>query len=210
MVNFLSELADVCRGVGIHDKAIDQLGKELLKRYREKHRHYHTVEHIEAVLGHLETLEAATTTTRFTAFFHDMVYDPKLSNNEARSAALGRALLQTSRVPQADDVAAIVLATAAHKLTDGLPQDAAAFLDADLAILGQEPRVYHAYTHAIRAEYNHMSTHDFRTGRAAVLRGFANRPTLFFTAPGQELWEGQARDNIARELTTLPPEQACP
>lgn len=202
-MSFLGELKELCDNAGINNKAYEHLAERLVAAHSEPHRHYHTVDHIEAVLRHLRTLDAMNITTAFAAFYHDLVYDPTRSDNEEKSALLAAASLTAMRVPQAGDVAAIIRATAAHELTNDLPPDAASFLDADLAILGQRPAIYHAYTLAVRAEYIHMPDADFRAGRAAVLHSFADRPTLFFTAAGHDLWEAQARANIARELEAL-------
>jgi len=203
MVSFVTELAELCDRAGLTAQVTEQLTRDLVEKHSEPQRHYHTVDHIEAVLRHLQTLQALTITTGFAAFFHDAIYDPTRSDNEVQSANLARSFLGVSHVVEADNVAAIIDATARHELTDGLPADAASFLDADLAILGQSPKVYGAYTLAIRAEYTHLSDDDFRTGRAAVLESFVDRPSLYFTDVGRDLWEEAARANIANEIQAL-------
>jgi len=202
-VSFVDELAAVCDEVGLRKNVVDKLTDDLVGRHSEAGRHYHTTAHIEAVLRHLDTLDARSITTAFSAFFHDAIYDPRRSDNEEKSANYARAILGACRIGQASDVAAMINATAGHELAEGLPAETASFLDADLAILGQASNVYQAYTLAIRAEYKHLSDDEFRTGRAAVLHSFGDRPTLFFTEAGRELWEAPARANIARELAAL-------
>ena len=83
------------------------------------------------------------------------------------------------------------------------PRETAAFLDADLAILGARPSVYDQYVAAIRAEYSHVPDDEFRHRRRAVLNGFVERKSLYFTSAGQVSWEVQGRANLLRELADL-------
>jgi len=48
-----------------------------------------------------------------------------------------------------------------------------------------------------------MPEAGFRTGRAAILQRFLEKPTLYFTIEGVEKFEAQARSNIAAEIDQL-------
>jgi predicted metal-dependent HD superfamily phosphohydrolase len=194
---FLDEWDRLAEAVGL-DPAV---GRDLEARHREPQRHYHTVEHIEAVIGHLDTLDARTPTTLLAAFFHDAIYDPTRADNEARSADLAAESLDG--FDEVDDVVAIVLATAGHALMAGAPAGTAAFLDADLAILGADEATYDRYAEAIAAEYAHVPIDEFGPRRAQVLAGFLDRPTLYFTEAGRNRWEARARANLTREIERL-------
>ncbi len=206
---FLAAWAVLAADLGLDPIEGRQLGLELAARHNETHRHYHTTEHIEAVLRHLEHLHVTTATARLAAFFHDVIYDSTRADNEERSAelfveTLGPRLADAGDAAGVvDDVAAIILATTRHELVNGAPRETAAFLDADLAVLGLPPERYDAYAGHIRAEYAHVADADFRTGRRAVLQGFLTRPTLYFTTAGQATWEVQARANLTREIAAL-------
>lgn len=199
---FVASWKRLSRELDCDATAADQVGQELLERHREPQRHYHTVEHIEAVLRHLQTLDAATSVTELAAFFHDAIYDPTAADNEEQSALLAIERLATLGLGAAitNHVAAIIRATAGHQLPDDATSLMAAFLDADLAILGADFDVYQAYAHAIRAEYRHMSDDDFRRGREQVLMHFAEREQLYFTEAGRSLWDAPARKNLNIEL----------
>jgi predicted metal-dependent HD superfamily phosphohydrolase len=188
--------------IGAEVIGAEVIGAELLERHAEPQRHYHSVEHIEAVLRHLSALDAATPATELAAFFHDAIYDPTAPDNEERSALLAVEQLTVLGLDAAlvAEVAAIIRATAGHLLPADASPAMAAFLDADLSILGADPAVYAAYAVAIRREYAHMSDEDFRNGRAQVLRHFAERDELYFTAAGQARWESAARENLRVEL----------
>lgn len=197
--------ASVMVELGGESSAAETIGAELIERHREPQRHYHTVEHIEAVLQHLQTLDAATPVTMLAALFHDAIYDPTAADNEERSAVLAIDQLARLGIDHAiiDDVAAIIRATAGHQLPQNPVAGMAEFLDADLSILGADAETYQRYAGHIREEYRHMSDDDYRAGRAQVLEHFAERDDLYFTAPGLALWDEAARRNLRAELSKL-------
>jgi predicted metal-dependent HD superfamily phosphohydrolase len=102
----------------------------------------------------------------------------------------------------AAEVARLVSLTAGHATEDDDP-DGELLCDADLAILASDPQRYADYTAAIRREYAHVPEHDFRAGRATVLRELLKLPTLYRLAPLRDAWETRARANIATELAAL-------
>ncbi|MEP6463754.1 MAG: metal-dependent phosphohydrolase [Frankiaceae bacterium] len=177
----------------------DDVGRELLARYAEPHRHYHDRQHLTEVLTALDLL-GASNTARLAAWFHDAVYDPRRGDNEDRSASLAVELLgKHLPTEQVADVARLVRLTAAHDPAAG-DADGAALCDADLAILGAHPTRYGQYATAVRAEYAHVPAADFARGRAAILRDLLNREVLYRTLIARSRWEQAARANVSREL----------
>ncbi|MFD6417581.1 hypothetical protein [Streptomyces sp. NPDC060194] len=182
-------------------------GAELLKRWAEPHRRYHTTAHLAAVLAHVDTLagEAAEPDlVRLAAWFHDAVYRPDRSENEQRSAALAeRALPEAGLAPAATaEVARLVRLTTTHAPAPG-DRNGAVLCDADLAVLAGAPEAYASYAAAVRDEYAFVPDPAFRTGRAAVLRDLLALPTLFRTPHGRTHWESPARRNLTTELALL-------
>lgn len=191
-------------------------GSLLLRGWGEPHRRYHTTEHLTEVLaaldelagaGHLDGREALL--ARAVAWYHDLHYDPRAApgSNEHRSATMARDHLHTLGV---DDtlvatVEAGVLMTETHQVgageRDGRVLDAVH--DADLWILSAPPPRYAAYRAQVREEYAHVPETIFRAGRAAVMRGFAQRPRLYRTAHAHAGWTGRARANVDAELADL-------
>lgn len=202
MTAFLAEWTTLSTEIGARDE-LAEIGDDLVGRHREPHRHYHTEVHIVAVLDHLRRLGDTTPTARLAAFFHDAVYDPTRSDNEARSAELAAVELRRVGFERTGDVVALIEATAGHELPPDGPAEAAAFLDADLAILGAPQPTYDRYSTAIRAEYAHVAEDDFRSGRARILEDFLARDRLYFTPGGHDLWDAAARTNLGRELARL-------
>lgn len=182
----------------------------LLDRWAEPQRRYHTTEHLRAVLRRIDELapyapeSADLELVRLGAWFHDAVYRPDRSENEERSATLAeRALPEAGLTPAATaEVARLVRLTVTH---DPAPGDANGELlcDADLAILASDEDAYRGYAAAVREEYAFVPDDAFRAGRAAVLRQLLDLPRLFRTAYGTEHWEGAARRNLERELGEL-------
>jgi predicted metal-dependent HD superfamily phosphohydrolase len=191
---------------------IDQALKERLSAlYQAADRHYHGMAHIEAllalaaeyrpVLTDPEAVEAAV-------WFHDAIYDSRAKDNETRSAALAReSLADRTDADRIERIAAMIEATATHQAPDlggpGTNRDAALFLDMDLSILGATPPTFDAYERAVRREYAWVDETAWRSGRAAVLKGFLERPHIFHTRQFRERFEDRARENMARSLGRL-------
>jgi predicted metal-dependent HD superfamily phosphohydrolase len=182
---------------------------DLLARWREPHRHYHTLDHLAAVLGVVDRHADAADdpgAVRLAGWFHDAVYDPHRVDNEEASALLAEATLPILDVPgpRVSEVARLVRLTASH---DPAPDDRNGCLitDADLSVLAMSARDYRRYADAIRREYAHVGDAAFAAGRAAVLRTLLDLPHLFHTPALRAAWEQPARANIAAELAVLEP-----
>ncbi|MGK5532812.1 HD domain-containing protein [Streptomyces sp. URMC 129] len=179
------------------------VGEELLARWGEPHRRYHTVAHLRAVLGRLDELAGYAedeTAVRLAAWFHDAVYDPSAPDNEEQSARLAERLLPPGA--RREEVARLVRLTATHDPADD-DANGAALCDADLAVLASPPARYAAYAAEVRQEYGFVPDEDFRTGRATVLRHLLTMPHLFRTPHAREHWEPTARFNLHAELELL-------
>lgn len=183
------------------------VGRELLTRYAEPHRHYHTTAHLLAVLEMVDLLAdhaAAADAVRLAAWFHDAVYDPHSGDNEQRSAELAEQRLGGLGIAPSvvAEVARLVRLTASHT-PESEDRNGAVLCDADLAVLGSPTDQYAAYAAAVRAEYAQLPEALFRAGRAAVLERLLALPVLFHTPPARQRLERQARQNLATELAGL-------
>ena len=188
-----------------------ELKNELSALYRAPGRHYHGLAHVEALLALAREYLADLADPRAVEaaiWFHDAIYDSRRSDNEARSAALAAAKL-ASRVEPARlfRITAMIEATATHALPDlgdeAATRDAAFFLDMDLSILGAPQSAFDSYEAAVRREYAWVDDEAWAAGRAAVLRKFLARPTIFNTGAFRQRYETVARKNIARSIAAL-------
>ncbi|MZD09437.1 hypothetical protein GTW43_30795 [Streptomyces sp. SID5785] len=187
----------------------DPYADNLLARWAEPQRRYHTTAHLTAVLDHLDTLDGHAEDpelVRLAAWFHDAVYRPDRSENEERSATLAERALAEAGLSASGtgEVARLVRLTVTHDPADD-DTNGEALCDADLAILAAPPEAYAAYTRAVREEYGFVPDEAFRSGRAAVLRQLLDLPRLFRTPHGRAHWETPARENLAAELALLTP-----
>ncbi len=187
--------------------AVSRVGDDLLIRWREPHRYYHTVDHLSAVLAVIDEFgdrAADTVAVALAAWFHDAIYDPHRLDNEEASALLAESSLPDLGVPpdQVAEVARLVRLTASH---DPIPGDrnGALLTDADLAILGAAPEAYRAYARAVRQEYAFVPEAAFAAGRGGVLQGLLALPRLYHVPALRDRWEDQAKHNISSELAAL-------
>lgn len=136
-------------------------------------------------------------------WFHDAVYVPGRADNEEASAALAGTALAAGEVPRPvqDRIRTLILATRHTAVPHG--SDASLLADIDLAILGADPYRFGIYDRAIRREFHRLSDPAYRMGRAAVLRSFLARHSIYHTDSFRERFEAAARANIAGALAGL-------
>jgi predicted metal-dependent HD superfamily phosphohydrolase len=180
----------------------------LIARYREPHRRYHTLAHLTDCLAQAAASSDLTTAQRdlleTALWFHDAVYDPARTDNEAESARLAREELSNEGATEEHvaEVERLIGLTAGHvaAVEDAL---GARMVSIDLSILGAAPAVYDSYVRGVRQEYGHVPEEAWRAGRAAVLRRFLDSPQLYPDPAWAARFEARARANIARELEAL-------
>ena len=182
-------------------------GENLLARWAEPHRRYHSTDHLAAMLAHVDTLAgyaADPDAVRLAAWFHDVVHRPDRSENEERSAALAERALTEAGLPDAltREVARLVRLTVGHDPAQD-DRNGAVLCDADLAILAGTPDAYARYAAAVREEYAFVPDAAFRAGRADVLRQLLALPALFRTPHAAAEWTRAAHRNVRGELAEL-------
>lgn len=186
----------------------DAVLNSLVRRHRERHRRYHTLDHVLAVVRHVDELASVEPIADHgalvaAAWFHDAVYEPRSPANERASARLARRDLtelgwNSDRI---DAVASMIEGTRHHSEPGDL--DTAVLYDADLAILGAATGEYSAYVSNVRAEYAHVDDDAWHLGRADVLATFLGRDRIYTTATGLDRWESTARINLKTEAAEL-------
>ena len=196
---------DLWRRIGAADDG-GRVFDEVLQAYQEPHRHYHGVEHLRDCLEQLDTAPApgeARDLAETALWFHDVVYVPHATDNEARSALwAAHALAQAGATEaRAGEVARLV------RLTDhARPAEdpvGALVCDVDLSILARPPGEFAEYERRIRAEYAQIPEPIYRLGRASVLAALLAREPLFRSDHFRTLYEAAARRNLKRSLEIL-------
>lgn len=178
----------------------------LVHHYSEPHRHYHTLEHLDACLRHLaghQVLAQRPHEVALALWFHDAIYAIGATDNEQRSADWARSAMRAQACAEdaADRVHALVMVTR-HDQPPRTP-DEALLLDVDLAILGAPAALFDAYEQQIVHEYRSVPAAAFRSNRRRILQGFLDRPRIYHTAAFHDAREAQARTNLARSIQAL-------
>lgn len=179
------------------------LGDDLLSRYREPHRHYHSLVHLDDCLTQAQQVRAQCQhagEVEFALWFHDAIYDTRKSDNEQRCADWARQSALAAGVPvsAADRIHALILSTR-HAALPNTP-DAALLIDIDLSILGADPARFDAYETEVRSEYHWVPMFLFNVKRKQLLREFLARPHIYSSAEYQGRLEARARANLTRSV----------
>jgi predicted metal-dependent HD superfamily phosphohydrolase len=179
---------------------------DLVAGYREPHRHYHTLQHLDECFAKLQMVTADAQhpeEIELALWFHDAIYDVERADNEARSADWARAAVASAELPAAiaDRVHALVMATRHNAVPTDVDQQL--LVDVDLSILGASDDRFDEYERQIRAEYSAIPLAQFRAARRRVLAEFLGRPAIFNTNAFVAIYEVQARHNLARSIEKL-------
>jgi len=195
------------RALGVADApALRQLHRDVLSRYAEPHRHYHTPQHLAECFEKIQDIIALAehpAEVEIGLWFHDAIYDTQRHDNEERSAdwARGAARELGASPASAQRIHDLVMFT--RHAAEPVGIDAQVLVDADLSILGAEPARFDEYEAQVRREYEWVPDAAFRTGRAKILKQLLDRPHLFGTAGFRQRYEAQARRNLQCSLASL-------
>ncbi|MBL4772270.1 MAG: hypothetical protein JKX98_01260 [Alcanivoracaceae bacterium] len=178
----------------------------LLKVYSEKHRHYHTFQHIDACLSHLDKSKNFAQNSQeieVALWFHDAIYKPYSPNNELKSAIWAKKFLLENKIDKtiADRVYDLIMVTLHNCPTTTI--DEVLLVDIDLTILGSQPEVYQVFENNIRKEYRWIPYFYYRKKRKEILQFFLTHARIYQTEYFYNLLEKQARENIQRTLMDL-------
>jgi predicted metal-dependent HD superfamily phosphohydrolase len=187
-------------------RADGELLQELLRRYDEPQRSYHSRRHLEECLSKLEELGALAehpAEVELALWFHDAIYDSKRHDNEQRSADWAReSVLRCGGAPAvADRVHALIMVTRHAAEPRGIDQQV--LVDVDLSILGADAARFDEYEQQVREEYGWVPGVIYRRKRRAILEGLLARESLFSTPLFVQRYEAQARSNLQRSLARL-------
>ncbi len=204
----VSEWADLGQHVGAEHAGWLGLGDDLLTRWNEPHRAYHTEQHLEDVLFALNQIglggERVSPVTLLAAWFHDAVYRGTPADEQDSADLAVRELTALEVSPGLITAVGehVVATTPGHDV--GAPSPSLThLLDADLSIFAASPQRYSDYTSAVRQEYAHVADADFAAGRGAILSRYLAQPTIYRSPAARQLWEARARVNLAAEIASL-------
>lgn len=139
----LSGWHDLMKAFGFSDNK--QTYHNLIAAYSEKHRVYHTCDHIGACFMHLDNVAEQARHSHeieLALWFHDVVYKPFSKTNEEDSAEMATAFLIQNNAAQnvIARVSDLIMLTKEHYAPE--TSDGKLMLDIDLSILGSKPSIY--------------------------------------------------------------------
>lgn len=170
----------------------------LFNAYTESQRYYHTIQHIVECLDMFHQVRDQLNdpiAVEWAIWFHDVVYDPKSSDNEEQSADLMQK--KCGNLLSSDQIKKIyvwIIATKKHQPSND--QDLNYLLDIDLAILGSSRSRFAVYEQQIQREYAWVEPELYKQKRAEVLRHFYQMQPLYQTEYFMSLLENRAKLNL--------------
>lgn len=178
---------------------------ELLRRYCEPGRAYHTPAHIAHCLGffdlardHMDDPDAV----EIGLWFHDAIYEAGSPDNEHESALLFRERAGDRFDPAfADTVYALVMVTRHQE--EPRTTDQRFIVDIDLSSFGLPWEQFRSDSDAVREEFAHLPDAEFYPAQIAFLERLGARKPFFHTEFFRQRHERCAAENIPRYLAEL-------
>lgn len=189
------------------------------KYYSEPTRFYHTNHHI---IDCLTKMHKHFTSGPFAPIgdndlphltlaliYHDVIYDPKSSNNEHASAVLARNHLEMLGLADADIhvVFNLIMATKSHKHKEPAGENGSygyledMMVDIDMSILASDKSVYEVYANEIYQEYSFLGRETYVVKRKAVLEQILADGKIFRF--GEVFDEKKVAENIEFEINDI-------
>jgi len=189
-----------------NESQAQHLWLEIENHYTAKDRHYHNLNHLEALFERLTEVHNVLSdfeTLLFSTCYHDIVYNPRKSDNEEKSAKFAKDRLTSIAYPprKVERCLEQILATRHHQASRD--SDTNYFTDADLSILGATEEEYEKYCQQIRKEYAIYPDFLYKPGRRKVIDHFLAMEKIFKTVEFVNRFEAQARKNLLHERTVL-------
>jgi len=174
--------------------------------YTEKHRFYHTAQHITAMLKHFDAINEFVEKPdemELAIWFHDAIYKTLSKTNEKDSAKWAQRFLISRNYDETgiDRIFNLIMATQHNgKLKTN---DEKLIVDIDLTILGTLPEIYDEFERNIRKEYKIVPYFIYRKKRKQLLQSFLNNDSIFNIDYFKNKFENAARENIHRAIEYL-------
>lgn len=192
------------------DTAFAELAyKKVFDKYTNKNRHYHTLDHIARML---DALDEFTSTREFlydkdilelAIWFHDVIYNPEMPDNELSSALFMEDLLSSYiRKEILNKAKKYIMATTHDRSLEDETLEEMLISDLDLLELGTSEYRYFQYGKAVRKEYYMYSDVKWNEGRHKFLDTFLASP-IFYITEYERTYGEQARKNLLKEKESL-------
>jgi|KBSMisStaDraftv2_1062788.scaffolds.fasta_scaffold380059_2 predicted metal-dependent HD superfamily phosphohydrolase len=192
-------------GLGV-PSAPKKVFDDLLSSYGEAHRAYHTRQHLEDCLASLDEVREQcdhADEVAMALWFHDAIYKPRRSDNEAASADWLARVVREAGIAESSVTRMHALVMATRHTATADEHDAKMLVDIDLSILGAPAERFDVYEMQVRREYRWVPGPIYRARRADILQGFLDRGAIYATPSFRARFEEAARENMLRSISRL-------
>ena len=183
--------------------------KDSLVNYLSEKRFYHNMEHVYNILKEVDLLELTINEKKklyLIAIYHDVIYNPKKTDNEEQSAKYFLKNNFTDDLIEEDlyFIEKVIVSTLKHLPFEFKSKKDSElnklFLDLDLFILSSDQ--YEDYSNSIRKEYHFVPILIYNKLRSKILNKFIKRKNLYFTKRYQK-YNKLAIENLKKEIKQL-------
>jgi pantetheine-phosphate adenylyltransferase len=179
---------------------------KVVELYSQPHRFYHNLVHVVHALRDFEDVRNLSDNPEWlemSLWLHDVIYDPKSTGHEEKSAEFAHQILKDAGIK--DDyinlVKQLIMAT---KLGETLStNDAKLIADIDIANFGKSFETFSAYRDCVRDEYDFVPEQDFKNGTAQIFESFLKRDSIYHTEFFRQRYESHASENLKKALDSL-------
>jgi predicted metal-dependent HD superfamily phosphohydrolase len=168
----------------MQEKALNLYHDEIHLRYTEKHRKYHTLNHLKECFDHFDNVKKHMQKPSLVAmaiWFHDIIYDPMKHDNELKSADLMLQLLKDSHFNSTELNSIHTLIMATKHPSDPKNEDEKLLIDIDLAILSTDSQRFSEYDQQIREEYSFVPEQLYNLERSRFLKKLITSGNIYYS-----------------------------
>ena len=179
---------------------------EVQARYLESHRRYHTPVHIAHCLQQFDAASGLmddANAVELAVWYHDVVYDLGVDDNEARSAELFARHGAGELSDQLIETVCELIMTTMHLCSVPATTDQAYLVDIDLSSFGLPREQFLRDSVAVREEFPDIPDAEFYPKQYEFLGALLSREHFCFTEFFLKRHEDQARENISSYLREL-------
>ncbi len=177
---------------------------ELSQHYRESHRLYHTLHHIDFCLREFDNakfLINAPDTVEMAIWYHDIINTPQARDNEHQSQLLFERLAENNFDPQFVETVSKLIMITTHRQTPNT-HDEQYICDIDLSSMGAPWEKFVSDSNDLRAE-SETSVEEYTIGKLKFFHALLERPRIFYSDYFYCRYESSARRNIQRYMSIL-------
>jgi len=192
-----------CLSAGFTNKShIETVFREIVIRYSEKHRKFHTLKHIFEVISAFDVLRWLSKNphaVEAAIWFHDIIYNVGSSTNEKESADFARdmLLLLGANKKFIKLVKKLIIATR-HGEVVLMSDDEKVIADSDLAGLAKTEEEFDRDRKNIRKEYKRYSDVEFNEGTSNFFKKLIKRGFVFHLS-----WFGSYDDREKKAIENI-------